>query len=140
MLNILHLFNNFYKAFGLKNQFFPQYNDGIFFYVGLVSIILPIIIAALYYKVANGFKGFNKLRKSSHWYLFLGLNMVIVALFTLLVSKSHTQLGSFDPFMYALAIFNILLTGLIFFIASLWLKRYSLHASLKPCKWTPFRN
>jgi hypothetical protein len=138
ILSIFHLFNGLYKALGITNQYFPQYNNGIFFWVGLASFILPFVFAALYYLVANGFENFDALRKTSHWWLFFGINLILVLIITLLVSKNQTQLGGFDSFMYLLSIVNIAITSLVFFCVSLWLKRYSKHAQLKPFKRIPF--
>lgn len=138
ILNIFHLFNGLYKLIGLKNQYYPQYNNSIFFWVGLVSFVLPIIISYLYYCVANGFDTFDALRKTRHWWMFLSLNNTIIILFTLFVSRSITQLGAFDGYMVLLSVANVVLSSIIFFLFSLWFKRYSKQAKRRPIEYIPF--
>ncbi len=138
MLNIFHSFNGFYKAIGLKNQYFPQYNESIFFGVGLLTFLLPILFSYLYYKLANGLENFNALRHTIHWAIFGVINLLIIVLFTLMFSKSRTQLGSFDFFMYQLSFYNAVISSVLYFLSSLYFKRLSKHASEIPIAFTPF--
>lgn len=134
----LSIFTWFFETVAGKNTLFPEYRASIYLFIGLCLVTIPPLLSFVFYKIINGFPSFAKFRQTYHWVVTMILSMAIVVTLTLLISKSKTQSSSFDAYMYVLAIVNAIFSCIIFFLASLIFKRFSLHSKFKPIKYIPF--
>jgi hypothetical protein len=124
-----------YELFIGPNFSDPTYREGIFLFVGLCMFTFPIALSALYYVVLNGNSSFAKLRYSKHWFMFMFLSILIVVGATLLISKAQTGSSEITAYMLSLSVVNIILTALVYTIASVIFKSFSLHAKYVPFDW-----
>lgn len=118
-----------YEAFIGPNVNFPEYRSGIFSTVGLMSLLLAIVVCAVFYAALGRWK--PVFHKPLHWLITLVLTAV--AGFVFAWSQAAGTIAMSDSYTFSFGLFNALYVSLYFAIFSLLLKRVSIFA-----KHTPF--
>ena len=129
------MFSPFYNLFGLTIND-PAYENSIFMFIGLCLLFVPAIFSLIFYLVANGFRQFAKMRFTSYWILFMVLSMLTLFALTIIISRAQAADDAIDSVKIALGIINSLLSVVVYLLASLFIKGFSLHAKYVPFKYT----
>lgn len=126
---LLSFFSSLYEALAGANNEVPEYREGIFSSVGLLTIFIVLGIAAIFYVMLGRWRPI--FAHLGHWIITL----VIVALFGFgfAWAQANGSIGSADSYTTRFSLVNGLFALVYFFIFSLVLKRFSIFA-----KHTPF--
>lgn len=123
------MFETLYELLCGKNDD-PTYVTNIFPSVGLFSLIGAVVFAVIFYLLLGRYTHIWYNRK--HWIITLIVLLLFAGAFALLNAKSQIGADSFDSFMVIFSLVNSLYVGLYFFVFSLLLKRFSIHAKRTP--------
>lgn len=129
MTLLTSVWTSMYEAFIGPNVNFPEYRSGIFSTVGLMSLLLAIVVCAVFYAALGRWK--PVFHKPLHWLITLVLTAV--AGFVFAWSQAAGTIATSDSYTFSFGLFNALYVSLYFAIFSLLLKRVSIFA-----KHTPF--
>lgn len=105
-----------------------QLAEGAFMTVGVVTFIVAIVDAMVYYLLINRIT--DKLDQIIHWLLFLILNLVFAFTFAYFIADDYIDEGNPQPVLFW--VMNTVYSGLYFFIASILLKKASKYATKIP--------
>lgn len=126
---LLSVFTPVYEALIGANPLNPEYHDGIFSSVGLVSVFITLVFAMVYYAVFGRWKPvFHKL-----WHWLLTLSLAGIFCFVVAYRFSGSEIGMTDAYTLKFACINMLYMVLLFVLLSILLRRVSIYA-----KHTPF--
>lgn len=128
----MEFITSFFEFFLGNSSFEPAFDDSIFRLAFLLTLIIPIGMAAVFYLVVNGTSKFAAMRKSSHWFLFLFLSTILTT--GLVIAITINQIGGFIPYTLGLATLVAVVSAFFYLIGSLLFKGKSLHA-----RYIPFR-
>ena len=125
---LLSIFSSLYEVIIGENADFPEYRDGIFDSVGLITIFIAIAFCLLFYIVLGRWKEI--------WYTTLhwAVTIIIVAAvcFGFAFYQAKGQLGDFDSYLIRFSIINIFWGCIIFIFLSFGLKHFSIYARKTP--------
>ncbi len=125
------LFTSLYEAFIGENPDYPEYREGIFSSVGLLTFLLAAVTAAIFYVGLGRWR--PVFEKTSHWIIALVLTALIA--FLLALTQSRGTLGATDSYTMRFALFNALYAVVYFFLFSILFKRFSVFARHTPFKF-----
>jgi len=126
---LLSIFTPIYEMLVGTNQESPEYRDGIFSSVGIISIIASIATCLLFYIALGRWK--PVFHKIIHW--TITLSVTALTGFYLAYALANKEIGGIDAYALRFAFINALYAGVYFSMLSLLLKRVSIFA-----KHTPF--
>lgn len=125
---LLSIFSPIYELIIGENADFPEYRDGIFDSVGLITFIIAISICLIFY-VAIG-------RWKEIWYTLVHwvITVLLVAAigFGFAFSQAKGQLGAVDSYLIRFAIFNALYAAIYFMAFSFLFKNFSIFSKHTP--------
>jgi glucan phosphoethanolaminetransferase (alkaline phosphatase superfamily) len=127
---LLSIFSSLYELIIGENADFPEYREGIFDSVGLITFIFAIVICLLFFVVIGRLK--SLLDRMWHWVVTLVIVAVIA--FALAFTQAKGQLGDVDSYLIRFSIFNAIYSVVYFFIFSLLFQRASVYARHLPFK------
>ena len=125
---LLSFFSGLYETLAGPNNEVPEYRDGIFSSVGMLTIIIVLAIAAVFYLLLGRWRTiFHRL---PHWIITL----VAVAIFgfSFAFAQASGSIGSSDSYTTRFALVNALLAMVYFFLFSILLKKFSIYAKRTP--------
>lgn len=125
---LLSIFTSMYEVFIGANSDYPEYREGIFDSVGLVSFVVAICMCLLFYVLLGRWKNIWYTR--GHWAVTLILTAVIGFAFAYSQGKSHTSVA--DSYLIRFAAFNALYSALYFAVFSLLFKNFSIYSKRIP--------
>lgn len=125
------LFTSLYEVFIGENPDYPEYREGIFSSVGLLTFLLAAVTAAIFYVALGRWK--PVFEKTSHWFITLALTALIG--FLLAYTQASGTLGATDSYTTRFAFFNALYAVVYFFLFSILFKRFSIFARHTPFKF-----
>lgn len=125
---MLSAFTSIYEILIGPNTLNPEYREGVFSSVGLISVMTTLIICAVFYLVLGRWR--PVFHKASHWIIALSVNAVIG--FCLAYVFTNKEIGAIDGYAYRFAFINTFYTAVYFGIFSLLLKRLSIFAKHSP--------
>lgn len=125
------LFTSLYEVFIGENPDYPEYREGIFSSVGLLTFLLAAVAAAIFYVALGRWK--PVFEKPVHWFITLALTALIG--FLLAYTQARGTLGATDSYTTRFALFNALYAAVYFFLFSILFKRFSIFARHTPFKF-----
>jgi hypothetical protein len=125
------LFTSLYEVFIGENPDYPEYREGIFSSVGLLTFLLGAVAAAIFYVALGRWK--PVFEKPVHWVITLVLTALIG--FLLAYTQARGTLGATDSYTTRFALFNALYAVVYFFLFSILFKRFSIFARHTPFKF-----
>ena len=125
------LFTSLYEVFIGENPDYPEYREGIFSSVGLLTFLLGAVAAAIFYVALGRWK--PVFEKPVHWVITLVLTALIG--FLLAYTQARGTLGATDSYTMRFALFNALYAAVYFFLFSILFKRFSIFARHTPFKF-----
>ncbi len=125
---LLNAFTFLYELLCGKNADISEYGDAIYPNAGLLTFVIVFIIAALFYLALGRVS--NIWHARIHWVVTMVLAAVIGFAIAYFFAKS--ELGLVDVFLIKFALFNMLCAAVYFFLFSLLLKKFSIHARRTP--------
>lgn len=127
-MTLLTIFSPFYEWICGTNAESPEYDNGIYDSVGLITVAIALTTALVFYLLLGRWKPvFDKMR---HWII----TVVLVALagLGLAFAAAKNELGAVDGYLVRFALINMILTVVLFFSCSILLKRGSIFAKRTP--------
>ena len=125
------LFNSLYEVFIGENPDYPEYREGIFSSVGLMTFLLAAVTAAIFYVGLGRWR--PVFEKTAHWFITLAITALLG--FLLAYSQARGTLGATDSYTIRFALFNALYAVIYFFLFSILFKRFSIFARHTPFKF-----
>lgn len=127
---LLSIFSSLYELIISENADYPEYRDGIFDSVGLITLIFSVVTALIFYLLLGRWKPiFYKLK---HWLLIIVILAIGTAYFALSQARGDTGIEGIDAYMIRFAIINALYATMYFIALSLLLKKASIFAKNTP--------
>lgn len=127
-MTLLTIFSPFYEWICGTNAESPEYDNGIYDSVGLITVAITLTTAVVFYLLLGRWKPvFDKMR---HW--IIAVVLVALAGFGLAFAAAKNELGAVDGYLVRFALINMILTVVLFFICSILLKRGSIFAKRTP--------
>lgn len=122
------LFRFIYESICGKNQELSDYRSHIYSNVGLLTLIIAIIIALLFYLALGRWRMVWYTR--THWVI----TVVFAALlgFCMAYSEAKVSIGAVDAYLIQFAFLNAILLAAYFIILSLMLKNFSIYSKRTP--------
>ena len=109
----------------------PIYADEIFTPVGLITFLVALVLAAIFYMILGRWR--SVFHGIGPWLLTLTLVLIFAFTYALWYSMDRTGADESDGYMTSFGSVNALYAVIYFFIFSIALKRFSIFA-----KHTPF--
>ena len=128
---LLSVFSSLYEVFIGENPDYPEYREGIFSSVGLLTFLLAAVLAAIFYVGLGRWR--PVFEKRVHWVITLVLAALIG--FLLAYTQAKGTLGATDSYTTRFALFNALYAAIYFFLFSILFKRFSVFARHTPFKF-----
>lgn len=125
---LLSFFNILYELVCGANAESPEYGEGVFESVGLLTVIVSLIIALIFYIGLGRWQ--NIWHTRVHW--VITLIIVAVAGFGVAYSLSKNEIGAVDGYLIRFALFNMLYAAVFFFLFSLFFKNFSIFSKRTP--------
>ena len=125
---LLSIFSFLYEIIIGENYNYPEYRDGIFSTVGLITFIISVVTCLIYYLGLGRWKPF--FHQVGHW--IIAFVITISLCFGLAFSIANDELGESDGYMIRFALVNSLYSLIYFLIFSLIVKRFSIFAKRTP--------
>jgi len=122
------LFNFLYELLCGENADAPEYVDGIFSSVGLLTFFIALAVAFTFY-IALG-RSSNIWHTGTHWLITLVFNAILGFAVAFLLAKS--ELGLVDGYLIKFALINMVFASIYFILFSVILKRFSIYAKRSP--------
>ena len=129
MLLSSSVFTPVYEVLIGANPLNPEYRDGVFASVGLVSILSSLIICAVFYVALGRWK--PVFHKVVHWMITLSICAIIG--FSIAYVLTGNEIGTVDGYAMRFAFINSFYAMIYFSVLSILFKRFSIFA-----KHTPF--
>jgi hypothetical protein len=118
-----------------------EFEESIYPLVGSITVVIVFFVPVFYYLVLN--RNTAMLHRLKHWLIFLVLCTIAIFLISYWMIDSMYQGNGFGSYgsdnsstdnsvMWDFCIKNTILFMIIFFIVSLILKRFSIHAKKTP--------
>lgn len=122
------LFRIIYEFLCGKNQGISDYRTHIYSSVGLLTLIIAVITALLFYVVLGRWRMVWYTR--THWVI----TMVLAAMigFCVAYSVAKGSIGSVDSYLILFASLNAILLAVYFIAFSLLLKKFSIYSKRTP--------
>ncbi|MCA0447291.1 MAG: hypothetical protein LCH54_13790 [Bacteroidetes bacterium] len=122
------IFSFIYEIIIGENSDFPEYREGIFDSVGLITLIISVAICLLFYVGLGRWKAL--------WYTMIHwvITILIVASigFGFAFSQAKGELGDVDSYLIRFAIFNAMYAALYFIAFSFLFKNFSIFSKRTP--------
>lgn len=125
------MFSTLYEIFIGENPDYPEYRESIFSAVGIITIVIAGLLAAIFYLALGRWRPVWD--KRVHWVITLVLAAVLG--FVLAYTQATGTLGASDSYVVRFGLFNAVFAALYFLIFSLLLKRFSIFARHTPVKF-----
>ena len=125
---LLSIFAPLYELIIGKNADFPEYREGIFDSVGLITFIIAIVICMLFYLVLGRWK--LVWYTTAQWVITIALVAAIG--FGYAFAQAKGQLGDVDSYLVRFAIFNALYAAIYFIAFSFLFKNFSIFSKRTP--------
>lgn len=125
---LLTIFSGLYELISGAKPEVPEYNGEVYDSVGLMTVVLVLVLAVIFYILLGRFKPI--FHRGVHWMITLGILMW--ASFALALMISQDVIGEIDSYMYFFSLMNAVFACLLFFICSLAFKRASIFAKRTP--------
>ncbi|MES2275967.1 MAG: hypothetical protein V4592_08090 [Bacteroidota bacterium] len=122
------VFTWLYELLCGANDDLPEFRDTIFGSVGLASLLLALLLAALFYLLLGRWR--HVWYKLSHW--VVTLLVCLVAGFGLAFGIARQTLGIFNGYAMLFAVVNGIVLMSYFILFSLLFKRFSVYAKRTP--------
>jgi len=125
---LLSFFNFLYELVCGTNPDSPEYGEGIFESVGLLTLLTTLIISLIFYVGVGRWQ--NIWYTKIHW---LVTSLFCAAFgFGLAYSLAKHDLGSVDSYLMRFAFFNSFYAAVFFFLFSLLFKNFSIYSKRTP--------
>lgn len=125
---LLGFFNFLYEVVCGVNPDSPEYGEGIFESVGLLTVILTLLIALIFYVGLGRWQ--NIWHTKAHWTITIILSGITGS--GLAYSLAKADVGSVDGYLMRFALFNFVCAALFFFLFSLLFKNFSIYSKRTP--------
>jgi hypothetical protein len=125
---LLTLFSGLYELITGSNQNVPDYVSDIYDTVGLITLIIVIIVAAIFYIGIGRWK--PVFIKTGHW--IFTLIVLMIASFSIAFGTAKDVIGEVDSYMYRFSFMNALFSLVLFLILSFIFKSLSIFAKRTP--------
>jgi glucan phosphoethanolaminetransferase (alkaline phosphatase superfamily) len=125
---LLSVFTSMYEVFIGANPDYPEYREGIFNAVGLMTLVVAIGMCLLFFVLLGRWKNIWYTR--THWTITLLLTAVIG--FAFAYSQGKSQLSVADSYLIRFAAFNALYGAVYFAAFSLLFKNFSIYSKRIP--------
>ena len=123
------MFTTLYELFlGQNND--PIYDDEIFTPVGVITLLVALVLAAVFYLGMGRWK--PVFHRVSHWVITLVLVLVFAFAYAVWYALDRTGAANTDSYMTGFGGINLLYASIEFFVFSVLLKRFSIHARRTP--------
>jgi hypothetical protein len=116
---LLTLFSGLYELITGSNQNVPDYVSDIYDTVGLITLIIVIIVAAIFYIGIGRWKPI--FIKTGHW--IFTLIVLMIASFSIAFGTAKDVIGEVDSYMYRFSLVLFLILSFIFKSLSIFAKR-----------------
>ena len=125
---LLSIFSSLYELVIGENSDYPEYREGVFDSVGLISFIIAFVICLIFYAGLGRWKPiFHKLM---HWIITL---IIVAGIgFGLAYMQAKDLLDSVDGYLIRFALFNAVYSAIYFIIFSLFFRKISVFAKRTP--------
>jgi hypothetical protein len=122
------LFTSIYEFICGKNQSISDYRERIYGSVGLLTLIIAIVIALLFYLALGRWR--NVWYTRTHWVI----TVVLAALagFSLAYSISKAIIGAVDGYLIQFSMLNSALLAFYFILLSCLCKHFSIYSKRTP--------
>jgi len=122
------IFTSLYEIVIGGNPDYPEYRDGIFASVGLLTLIIAVAICLFFYVALGRWKGVWFTR--FHW----AITIVICAAvgFGLAFSLAQSAIGVSDGYLIRFALINAAFSALYFIVFSFLFKNFSIFSKRTP--------
>ena len=113
---LLSFFNFLYELVCGVNTDSPEYGEGVFESVGLLTVIVTLIIALIFYI------GLGRWQNIWHTRIHWVITTMICAIsgFGIAYSLAKKDIGIIDSYLIRFALFNLMYAALFFFLFSLF--------------------
>ncbi|MFD2584928.1 hypothetical protein ACFSR6_20695 [Pedobacter vanadiisoli] len=125
---LLSIFSNLYQLISGVHHSVPDYVDEVYDNVGVPTLIIVVIITAIFYLLLGRWK--PVFFKTGHWIFTLLLTAIIAVVFAF--TSAIKVIGESDSYMFRFSLMNGILAAILFFILSTVLKRLSIFAKRTP--------
>lgn len=123
------MFTTLYELFlGQNND--PIYDDEIFTPVGVITLLVALVLAAVFYLGLGRWK--PVFHRVSHWVITLVVVLIFAFAYAVWYALDRTGAANTDSYMTGLGGINLLYASIEFFVFSVLLKRFSIHARRTP--------
>lgn len=128
MTLLTSFWTDMYEAFIGPNVNYPEYRDGIFSSVGLMTLLMAIVVCAIFYAALGRWK--PVFHKPIHWIITLVL--VAIAGFVFAYTQAKGTIAATDSYTVRFGLFNAFYAVVYFIAFSILLKRVSIFAKHTP--------
>jgi hypothetical protein len=125
---LLSIFSTLYELIIKSNPDSPEYQEGIFDSVGLITLIFSIVVCLIFYIALGRWKAIWY--TTAHWVLTVVLVFAFGLGFAIIQAKG--QLGMIDSYMIRFAIFNGIYAAIYFIAFSFLFKKFSIFSKRTP--------
>jgi len=125
---MLSIFTSFYEALIGANPLNPEYREGVFSSVGIITVLISLIICLVFYIALGRWK--PVFHKTAHWVITLSINAMIG--FCLAYVLTNKEIGAIDGYALRFAFVNTFYAALYFIILSIVFRRFSIFAKHTP--------
>lgn len=108
----------------------PIYADEVFTPVGLITLFVSLLLAAIYYLGLGRWRAI--FHRTPQWVLTLVIAAIFAFAYALSYAKDRTQADQTDNYMTGFGAVNAMYALIYFFVFSLLLKRFSIFAKRTP--------
>jgi len=125
---LLTIFSSLYELTIGENADFPEYREGIFDSVGLITFIVAIVVCLLFYVALGRWKLIWY--TTVHW--LITIILVAAICFSFAFTQAKGQLGDVNSYLVRFAIFNALYASIYFIAFSFLFKNFSIFSKRTP--------
>lgn len=125
---LLSIFSSIYELVCSENPDFPEYREGIFNSVGLITLLTAVVICLLFYVALGRWKGVWY--TGVHWAITIFICAAIG--FGLAYSLAKGELGAVDGYLIRFALFNAVFSAVYFIAFSFLFKNFSIFSKRTP--------
>lgn len=123
------MFTTLYELFlGQNND--PIYDQEIFTPVGTITLLVTLALAAVFYLGLGRWR--PVFHRGVHWVVMLVIVLIFAFAYAVWYALDRTGAANTDSYMTGFGGINALYAGIEFFVFSLLLKRFSIHARRTP--------
>lgn len=125
---LLSIFSTLYELVIGENYNYTEYRGSIFSSVGILSFIISVVIALIFYVGLGRWK--PVFHKITHW--LITILVVVIVGFGLAFNIANGVLVHVDGYLIQFALFNSIYSALYFIIFSFVFKRFSIYSKRTP--------